>query len=166
MRNNAYPITTGSVWKWIELTAACLIFSAVAFGADAVTLKGKVTDVTGRPIEHATVMVYHAGVKTGYSTFCPSCYADCGKRTFTDAAGTYSFTNLNPDLWFELLVVRDGYGPVSVKKVDPSIGPATAVLSPRSSIEDPRQIVRGRVVDKSGICCVMLSYSRRVSRPN
>jgi len=95
-------------------------------------------------------MVYHAGVKTGYSTFCPSCYADCGKRTFTDADGTYSFTNLNPDLWFELLVVRDGYGLVSIKKVDPSIGPATAVLSPRSSIEDPRQMVRGRVVDKSG----------------
>jgi hypothetical protein len=150
MRNNACPITTGSVWRWVELSAIYLIFSAVAFGANAVTLKGKVTDVTGRPIEHATVMVYHAGVKTGYSTFCPSCYADCGKRTFTDADGTYSFTNLNPDLWFELLVVRDGYGLVSIKKVDPSIGPATAVLSPRSSIEDPRQMVRGRVVDKSG----------------
>jgi len=150
MRNNACPITTGSVWKWIELAAIYLIFSAVAFGADAVTLKGKVTDVTGRPIEHATVMVYHAGVKTGYSTFCPSCYADCGKRTFTDAAGTYSFTNLNPDLWFELLVVRDGFGPVSIKNVDPSVGPTTAVLSPRSNIEDPRQIVRGRVVDRSG----------------
>jgi Carboxypeptidase regulatory-like domain len=150
MRNNACPITTGSVWKWIEIAATYLIFSAVAFGADAVTLNGKVTDAAGKPIEHATVMVYHAGVKTGYSTFCPSCYADCGKRTFTDATGTYTFTHLNPDLWFELLVVRAGYGPVSIMKVDPSTGPATAVLSPRSSSEDPRQMVRGRVVDRSG----------------
>jgi hypothetical protein len=145
-----FRVRTRLLRKWIELTATYLIFSAVAFGADGVTLKGKVTDVAGRPIEHATVMVYHAGVKTGYSTFCPSCYADCGKRTFTDATGTYTFTHLNPDLWFELLVVSDGYGPVSVKNVDPSIGPATAVLSPRSSIEDPRQMVRGRVVDSSG----------------
>ena len=145
-----FRVKTRLVRKWVELTATYLIFGAVTFGADAVTLKGKVTDVNGRPIDHATVMVYHAGVKTGYSTFCPSCYADCGKRTFTDATGTYTFTHLNPDLWFELLVVSDGYGPVSVKKVDPSIGPATAVLSPRSNIEDPRKIVRGRVVDSSG----------------
>jgi|HubBroStandDraft_4_1064222.scaffolds.fasta_scaffold102195_1 uncharacterized GH25 family protein len=141
---------TRLVRKWIGLTATYLIFSAVAFGAGDATLKGKVTDVTGRPIEHATVMVYHAGVKTGYSTFCPSCYADCGKRTLTDANGTYTFTHLNPDLWFELFVFSDGYGPGSVKRVDPSIGPATAVLSPRSSVEDPRQMVRGRVVDSSG----------------
>src|SRR5580700_4643530 len=119
---------TRLVRKWIGLTATYLIFSAVAFGAGDATLKGKVTDVTGRPIEHATVMVYHAGVKTGYSTFCPSCYADCGKRTLTDANGTYTFTHLNPDLWFELFVFSDGYGPGSVKRVDPSIGPATAVL--------------------------------------
>lgn len=139
------------MWKWIETAAACLIVSAVAFGADVVTLKGKVTDVIGKPVEHATVMVYHAGVKIGYSTLCPSCYADCGKRTFTDAAGTYTFTNLNPALWFELLVVHEGYGPVSIKKVDPSNGPpTTAVLTIRSGVDDPRRMIRGRVVDGRG----------------
>ena len=43
------------------------------------TLAGKIVDSGGQPIDHATVLVYHAGVKHGYSTFCPSCYADCGK---------------------------------------------------------------------------------------
>jgi hypothetical protein len=138
------------VWKWIEAAAVYLtVGSTVAFGANLVTLTGKVTDGTGKPLQHATVMVYHAGVKNGYSTLCPSCYADCGKRTFTDAAGTYTFTNLHSDLWFELLVVRDGYRPVSVNKVDPSNGPpTTAVLNIRPTVYDPRRMVRGRVVDE------------------
>lgn len=140
------------MWKWMGTTAVFLtVASAVAVGADAVTLTGKVTDVAGKPIEHATVMVYHAGVKNGYSTFCPSCYADCGKRTFTDVTGTYAFTNLKPDLWFELLIVRDGYGPVSIKKVDPSNGPpTTTVLNIRPAVDDPTRMVRGRVVDAGG----------------
>ena len=140
------------MWKWIGTATGYLtVASAVALGANVATLTGRVTDVTGKPIEHATVMVYHAGVKNGYSTLCPSCYADCGKRTFTDAAGSYTFTNLNSDLWFELLVIHDGYGPVSVNKVDPSNGPpATAVLNIRSTVDDPRRMVRGRVVDEHG----------------
>ena len=136
--------------KWIGIAAAYLIFSAVAFGAGVVTLEGKVTDASGKPIEHATVMVYHAGVKTGYSVFCPSCYADCGKRTLTDAAGTYTFKNLDADLWFELAVVRDGYVPTFIKKVDPSSGSATtAVLRVRPSAE-PLNMARGRVIDPNG----------------
>lgn len=127
-----------------------LIVCANAFGANPVALKGKVTDTTGKAIEHATIMVYHAGVKNGYSTFCPGCYADCGKRTSTDAEGTYVFTNLSPDLWFELLVVRDGYTPISLKMIDPSKGPTTAVLSIKSDVNDPRRLVRGRVVDGRG----------------
>jgi len=137
--------------NWIAAAAVYLICSIAAFSADGVTLKGKVTDATGKPIEHATVMVFHAGVKKGYSTFCPSCYADCGKRTLTDETGTYTFTNLKPDLWFELLIVRDGYGPVSIKKVDPSHGPpTTAVLDSRPAVDDPTRMVRGRVVDAHG----------------
>ena len=136
--------------KWIGIAAAYLVFSAVAFGAEVVTLKGKVTDASGKPIERATVMVYHAGVKTGYNVFCPSCYADCGKRVLTDAAGTYIFKNLDPDLWFELAVVRDGYVPTFIKKVDPSSGPeTTAVLRVRSGA-DPLKMARGRIIDPNG----------------
>jgi hypothetical protein len=83
------------------------------------------------------VTVYHAGVKTGYSTYCPSCYRDCGKRTATDRTGSFTIKNLDSDLWFELLVVRDGTA-AFVEKVDPSRGPANvAGLAPRTPVDDP-----------------------------
>jgi hypothetical protein len=43
---------------------------------------------------------------------------DCGKRTLTNAEGEYSISGLNPDLVFKLLVVRNGYKPAFVEKVD------------------------------------------------
>jgi Carboxypeptidase regulatory-like domain len=138
------------MWKWIGIAVVALMLGSGVSGAEGTTLTGSVTDPTGKPIDHATVMVYHAGVKTGYSLFCPSCYADCGKRVFTDAAGTYSFANLAPDLWFELLIVRNGYVPVIIRKVDPSSGvPTTAVLTIRLT-GDPLLMIRGRVVDANG----------------
>jgi hypothetical protein len=105
----------------------------------------------GKPLEHATVLVYHAGVKVGYSTFCPSCYADCGKRVSTDAAGAFTIQNLSPELKFELLVVHDGYVSAFVKNVDPVRGPArTAVLKTKQDVTDPARVVRGKVVDSGG----------------
>src|SRR3954466_12135001 len=72
----------------------------------AATLTGKVTDSAGKPIPAATVMIFYAGVKKGYSTYCPSCYADCGKRALSDADGAFVIKDLSADLWFTLLVVR------------------------------------------------------------
>src|SRR5580658_4817678 len=104
---------------------ACLAAAlSISLAADRVTLTGKVTDSSGKPLEDATVMIYHAGVKKGYSTFCPSCYADCGKRAVTDQAGSFIIPKLDPDLQFELLVVHDGYKPKFLGNVDPSLGPA------------------------------------------
>jgi hypothetical protein len=124
---------------------------SISFAADRVTLTGKVTDSSGKPIEDATVMIYHAGVKKGFSTFCPSCYSDCGKRAATDASGSFTIPKLDPDLRFELLVVHDGYVPTFVSKVDPSLGPAgTAVLAPRTPVDDPNRVVLGRVVNSNG----------------
>lgn len=134
------------------LIVSLIATSPVSFATDRVTLTGRVTDSLGKPLEDATVMVYHAGVKKGYSTFCPSCYVDCGKRTATDRTGAFTIKNLDPDLWFELLVIRDGYAPTFIKKVDPSRGPAeTAALAPRAAVDDPSRIVRGRVVDPRGL---------------
>lgn len=134
-----------------RLLIATLVLAPASFSADRVTLTGKVTDKLGKPLEDATVMVYHAGVKKGYSTFCPSCYVDCGKRTLTDRTGAFTIKSLDPDLLFELLVIRDGYTATFVKKVDPSHGPAeTATLAPRAAVDDPARIVRGRVVDSHG----------------
>src|SRR5262245_42521806 len=84
---------------------------APASAADRLTLTGKVTDISGKALDRATVMVYQAGVKQGYSTFCPSCYSDCGKRALTGPDGGYTIANLSPDLYFELLIVHDGYRP-------------------------------------------------------
>jgi hypothetical protein len=141
----------GFVRKWICAVAAFVTISASLSAAKSVTLAGKVTDAAGKPIEHAMVMVYHAGVKHGYSTFCPSCYPDCGKRAFTDSAGTYTFASLNPDLLFEFIVVHDGYAPLSVARVDPSVNPApTAILKLRPGSDDSSQTVLGRVTDGRG----------------
>ena len=130
------------------LIANLTVAVSLSFAADRVTLTGKVTDSLGKPLDDATVMIYHAGVKKGYSTYCPSCYRDCGKRATTDRAGAFTFSDLDPDLWFELLVIRDSYTHTFIKKVDPARGPAeTAALAPRVPVNDPGRVVRGRVVD-------------------
>lgn len=134
------------------LVACFFAVAGASAPASRATLTGKVVDSIGKPLDHATVLVYHAGVKTGYSTYCPSCYIDCGKRTVTDAAGAFSIKDLSPDLLFELLVVRDGYFSSFVKSVDPSKGPApAAILNTRHPVTDPERVVRGRVVDAHGL---------------
>ena len=136
------------------LSAAALWFAtaALALGSPRLTVTGKVVDTEGKPVSNAAVMVYHAGVKIGYSTFCPSCYEDCGKRTRTDAAGSYTLTKLNSDLWFELLVVHDGYSPAFAKANDSSGGgmAPTAILHLRAPTSDPTRVVKGRVIDGMG----------------
>ena len=133
------------------LIASFIAVASLSLAAVRVTLTGKVTDSFGKPLEDATVMIYEAGLKKGYSTYCPSCYVDCGKRTVTDREGAFTIKSLDPDLWFELLVVRDGYTATFVKRVDPSRGPAaTAALAPRAAVDDPMRVARGRVVDQNG----------------
>lgn len=138
--------------RWWTPSLAILLLSAELHSAplDRVSLTGKVTDVNGRPLSHATVLVYHAGVKTGYSAFCPSCYRECGKRAVTDAAGDFRIGDLSRDLWFELLVVRDGFVPTFVNRVDPLKAPARTVLKGRPPTKDSTTVVRGRVQDTFG----------------
>ncbi len=140
------------------MKVAITVFAILALAAcgpahaiERTTLTGKVTDTSGKPLSDATVIVYHAGVRTGYNLYCPGCYTDCGKRTHTDSSGMFSISGLNRDLWFELLVVRSGYTPAFVKHVDPLAGPApTATLTERTPVDDPRRVVRGHVVDAQG----------------
>jgi uncharacterized GH25 family protein len=125
-----------------------LATSAVAPGSPRLTVSGRVVDSVGKPLDKATVMVYHAGVKVGYSTFCPSCYEDCGKRTTTDATGFYTLAKLNSDLWFQLIVVREGYAPTFIKVANREA--PTTVLIVRPQITDLTRAVKGRVLDKAG----------------
>jgi protocatechuate 3,4-dioxygenase beta subunit len=127
-------------------------FCLAATAADRATITGRVQDSFGKPVQQATVIVYAAGAKVGYSTFCPTCYVDCGKRAVTDATGDYRIASLDPSLWFRLLVVRDGYEPLFVMKVDPAAGPVPAAgLTVRPAVSDPARVLRGRVVYGSGV---------------
>jgi hypothetical protein len=121
--------------------------------AARVTANGTVLDeTTSQPIPNATVMVYSAGVKTGYDQFCPTCYVDCGKRATTNADGAFHIPNLSPDLIFKLLVIHEGHSSAFISKVDPSAGPAQpARLKPRTSPENPAQTVRGRLTDAKNL---------------
>jgi hypothetical protein len=122
-----------------------------SFAEERATAIGRVVDVAGRPLENATVMVYSAGVKKGYSLFCPTCYRDCGKRTVTGPEGNYRISGLDPELLFTLVAVKDGYLAAYIPNVDPAAGPAPdAHLKPQPFIKDVSQIVRGRVVDMQG----------------
>jgi uncharacterized GH25 family protein len=138
-------------WIFVLVVGTLVVSCPRSLPDERVNLTGRVTDSDGKPIEHATVMVYHAGVKKGYSTYCPSCYADCGKRTTTDAKGMFTFKGLRGDLWFELLVALDGYEPAFVKKVDASSSePVTATLVQRKRVHDLNRIFRGHVEDSQG----------------
>jgi hypothetical protein len=123
-----------------------------AFSATDPAISGKVFDAGGKPVVDATVMVYHAGPITGYSLFCPSCYADCGKRAVTNSNGMFSFHHLNPGLWFELMVAKSGYEPKFVQKVIPEYGMrVTATLDLRPKVNDPTRVFRGQIVDTRGL---------------
>jgi hypothetical protein len=129
----------------------CLSFTAVfAAQPQTATLTGTIGDSDKKPLAGATVMVFYAGVKKGYSTYCPSCYADCGKRTTTDAAGAFAIKDLNPDLWFTLLVFREGYAPTFIKKVDPLAAPVSATVQDRAPVLDMSHLLRGRVTNSKG----------------
>ena len=122
-----------------------------SFAQDRATAIGKVVDAAGKPVDHATVIIHSAGLKKGYSLFCPTCYTDCGKRAVTDPDGNFAIGGLNPDLTFTLLAVKDGYSPEYTPNIDPAGGPSViGRLKPRPAVADAAQIVRGRVVDTHG----------------
>jgi hypothetical protein len=136
-------LTVSAVWASIVVSVAGTLEHATA--------NGKVLDANGNPVEHATVLVYEARLRQGYSVYCPTCWVDCGKRTITDVKGNYSIAGLNPDLVFKFLIVGNGYKTVFVDRVDPEKGPAMdAVLKPRAVAGSPSQVVRGRIVNDQG----------------
>lgn len=134
----------------VLLLSVCCCYCALC--ANEPEIVGRVLDTAGNPIVDATVMVYHAGPTTGYSLFCPSCYADCGKRQVTDTNGMFSFHHLSSGLWFKLLVAKTGYDPRFVEKVIPTTDvPVTATLDARPRVGDPNRVFRGRIVDSNGL---------------
>ena len=133
------------------LTGSLILSALSVHAADRLTATGSVLDEsTKQPIENATVLVHSAGVRTGYDQYCPTCYVDCGKRATTDPNGNFSIAGLSPDLLFTLLVVREGHSATFIRKHDPAKDPAAATMKKRVPVEDPKQAVRGKVVDAQG----------------
>jgi hypothetical protein len=54
----------------LGILLACL--SARNGAAARATATGRVLDITGKPVEHATVLVYEAHIRKGFSVYCPS----------------------------------------------------------------------------------------------
>jgi uncharacterized GH25 family protein len=128
------------------IIATLLPCSASAERSNRIT--GSVKDSAGNPIANATVLVHSAGVRNGYSVFCPTCYVDCGKRASTDTAGQYVIPGLSDDLVFNLLVVKQGYATRWIRHVDPAKGPAkTVTVKASAPVDDPGRVLRGKVVD-------------------
>src|SRR5688572_3149802 len=119
--------------KWMRVrsaVSACVALGLLAagqgigLGADLPNfnrpdLTGVVKDQEGKPLREASVFIYTAGPKEGVGILCPSCYADCRKRTRTDSEGRFKIESLDPALLFRVLVVAKGHRPEFVGKVDP-----------------------------------------------
>ena len=113
-------------------------------------LLGNVHAKGGGPLS-ATVFISTAAPKTGTSTFCPSCYADCTKSAKADAQGEFEIKSLNPQLVFRIVAVAKGYKPKFVSKIDPATGPVKIELEPINAADaTPDRSLRGRVVDTKG----------------
>ncbi|MEJ1960970.1 MAG: carboxypeptidase-like regulatory domain-containing protein [Gammaproteobacteria bacterium] len=141
-----------SSWLRRSVILFTLFSAAPAFAVPGrTTATGVVNDPSGRPLVNATVVIYSAGVRTGYSVFCPTCYVDCGKRTATDSDGRFSIGGLDDELVFNLLIVKSGYSPQWVRTVDPLKGEVpAATVAVRASVDDPTRVVRGKVLDSGG----------------
>jgi hypothetical protein len=57
---------------------------------------------------------------------------------------------VDPTLRFNLLVIREGFAPLHVRRVEPFGNPALARLERRELPSDPLQVLRGKVVGPSG----------------
>lgn len=134
-----------------------IVFCLAAAAASAQTIErasasGVVVDFESKqPVSNATVMVYSAGVRTGYDRACPTCYVDCGKRATTNEKGEFTIAGLSGNLVFDLLVIGDGYSVLPLKRFDPATGKAaSAELRKRATPDEPFQTVKGKVVDPLG----------------
>jgi hypothetical protein len=122
----------------------------VAGFTDNPDLTGRVVTADAKPVAGAHVLIDSAAVRQGTSPLCPSCYADCRKSAVSDQDGRFRIASVDPELFFNVLVVADSYRPTIVKKTDPAKGPIDVVLSPLDVAKlDPKRVLRGVVLDTS-----------------
>lgn len=113
---NRFLRCTGFLFVWVFLTA--FSFRTIA-DSPRPDLTGRVLSGEDSPLQGATVFIYTAGPREGVGILCPSCYADCTKKSTTDAEGHFTIQDLDPSLLLNVLVVAKGHQPQIVEKVDP-----------------------------------------------
>lgn len=133
-------------------TFALAIVLSQFFPATTFGICGNVVSHDGQPISNATVYVYTATVKVGFSPFCPSCYPDCGRSCSTNDEGEFCFNRLDPTLLFDLLVVAENYEPAFVERVNPLGEKISVSLKGKADCDarNPRTCIRGTVVTDAG----------------
>jgi hypothetical protein len=115
------------------------------------TLRGTVEDGQGHPVIGARIDIATAAPRVGRGLFCPSCYADCKKKTRTDEQGRFEIGGLDPTLKFHLLASMPGKKARLTELVDPLAEDVTIVLADLPRDIPPERMVRGQVVDATGL---------------
>jgi hypothetical protein len=115
-------------------------------------LVGLVLQEGGSPVTNGTVFIYTAGPRVGSGVVCPSCYADCGKKSKLSPEGRFAIDSLSPNLLFRLLVVAPGYESKFAPKTDPAKGEVKITLARLSEqkLKSPTRIL-GMVMDQDGL---------------
>ena len=130
-----------------SLILAFSVAIITALPAVANDLSGVVTDSSGKPLSSATVLVNTAAPREGVAVFCPSCYADCGKKAVTDAGGKFTIPQLDSSLVFYVVATAEGHRARVSKKIDPAKDTANIKLDALPADLPPARVVRGRVID-------------------
>jgi len=136
---------------WITaMVVACASEAAAGDGARPNDLAGQIVDQEGQPVAGADVFIHTAKPRVGAGVLCPGCYPDCVKRATTDAEGRFVLRTLDPSLLFRVLVVAKGFRPTFADDADPQAEPLRVRLPRVPKDLDPRNVLRGRVVDRDG----------------
>jgi hypothetical protein len=139
----------GGLNMLLSVVTAVILSAAAPTGRP--TLTGVVRNADGKPLPGALVFVSTARPRQGTSTTCPSCYLDCRKRATSGADGSFTIASLDPSLLFKVGAAADGHLAAFARDVDPAAGPLSLSLAPEPAApSNPRQLVRGRIVDQDG----------------
>jgi hypothetical protein len=134
------------------MSLSIVVAVVMASAAARPPLRGAVQEADGKPLPGATVMIYTARPRVGTSTFCPSCYLDCGRSATTGADGRFEIAHVDPALLFRIVAMAKGHDAVFDNDVDPANAAEVKVSLPaRPPLPDnPKRVVRGQVLGPSG----------------
>ncbi len=127
-----------------------LCFLALSTSVFATDLRGTVLNEEGKPIGDARVDIATAVPKIGPQVFCPTCYLDCRKFTFTNERGEFRLENVDESLNFTLMVTKAGMKMVHTAQVNPAAGAISVRMKLEQRASDAR-LVQGLVCDDNSI---------------